>query len=89
MIKQFYFYNSIQHVSIHFKCQTVLFDPSIGPDQMLPLLTRVDLKGYSPFPKGSALLEPIHSLAGLLPLCREVVGIFYSPSRVGSKAGRI
>ena len=49
------------------------------------------MKGYSAFPKAPALLKlhtPIflvsylgHSLrGGVLPLCREVVGIFYSPS---------
>ena len=47
------------------------------------------MKGYSAFPKAPALLEPHHldclvsyaghSLGGVLPLCREAVGVFYSP----------
>ena len=55
---------------IHFKCQTVLFDPSIGPYQVLPLQVRVDLvememKGYSLFQKSSSdslILYPGYSL---------------------------
>ena len=52
-------------VCTQFKCQTVLFDPLIGPYQLLPLWPRVDLgamaiKGYSAFPKAPALLEPHH-----------------------------
>ena len=64
----------------------VLFDPQIGPYQVLPLRARVDLgatamKGYSAFPKAPALLGPSpsdclvsypgHSLGGgLIPLQR-------------------
>ena len=29
------------------------------------------------------MLYPGHSLGGVLPLCREAVGVFYSPSRLG------
>ena len=41
----------------------VLFDPQIGPNQVLPLWTRVNLgamamKGFSAFLKVPALLEP-------------------------------
>ena len=41
----------------------VLFNPKIGPYQVLPLWARVDLgamaiKGYSAFPKAPTLLEP-------------------------------
>ena len=65
---------------------------------MQPLRTRVDLgamamKGYSVFPKAPALLEPHHQIVYchiqdtrwgvVLPLCREAVGVFYSPSRLG------
>ena len=65
---------------------------------MLPLRARVDLgamamKGYSAFPKAPALLEPHHQIVYchiqdtrwgvVLPLCREEVGVFYSPSRLG------
>ena len=47
--------------------QTVLFDPQIGPFQVLPLRARVDLgvmaiKRYSTFPKAPALLEPHHQI---------------------------
>ena len=45
--------------------QFVLFDPWIGPFQVLPLRARVDLgamamKGYTAFPKAPALLKPHH-----------------------------
>ena len=45
----------------------VLFNPYIGPYQVLPLRARVDLeamamKGYSAFPKAPALLEPYHQI---------------------------
>ena len=49
-------FNSEKH--LYFKlfvlCTLVLFDPKIGPNQVLPLRTRVDLgamamKGYSAF----------------------------------------
>ena len=65
---------------------------------MLPLRARVDLgamtmKGYSTFPKTPALLEPYNQIVfrhnrtligeSILPLLREAVGVFYSPSRLG------
>ena len=45
----------------------VLFNPKIGPDQMLPRRARVDLeamamKGYFAFPKAPALLESCHQI---------------------------
>ena len=50
------------------------------------------MKGYSSFPKASALLKPHHQIvlsvmsrtlvAGDLPLCRDAVGVFCSPSRL-------
>ena len=45
----------------------VLFDPLIGPYQVLLLWARVDLgamtiKGYFAFPKTLALLEPHHQI---------------------------
>ena len=57
MSKQFYFK---EH-------SLVLFDPQIGPCQVLPRWIRVDLevmtmKGYSTFPKAPALLEPHHQI---------------------------
>ena len=45
-----------------FKCQTLLFEKLIGPYQVLPLraMGAVAMKGYSAFPKASALQEPQH-----------------------------
>ena len=48
-------------------CNLVLFDPLIGPYQVLPLQVRVDqgaiaMKGYSTFPKAPALLQPHHEI---------------------------
>ncbi len=51
------------------------------------------MKGYSTLPKAPALLEPHHQIVqchildtrcegGILPLCREAVGVFYSPGRM-------
>ena len=45
----------------------VLFNPEIGPYQVLPFRAKVDLgamvmKGYSAFPKAPALLEPQHQI---------------------------
>ena len=67
------------------------------PYQVLPLRARVDLaaKG-TPHPPSSSIAGtspsdclvsyPGHSLrGGVLPLCREAVGVFYSPSRLGKK----
>ena len=61
---------SIYHKSFvctQFKCQTVLVDPLIGPDQVLPFQVRIDLgvtamKGYSTFSNALALLEPHHQI---------------------------
>ena len=49
----------------------VLFNPSIGPYQVLPCRARVDLgakamKGYSAFPKAPALLEPHHQIVSVI-----------------------
>ena len=69
--------------------QFVLFDPKIGPYQVLPFRVRVDpgaMKGYSKFPKSSRLdcLNPGHwSLRVFLPLSRDAVNISYIPSRLG------
>ena len=64
---------------------------------MLPFRARVDLwaiaiKGYFAFPKAPALLKPHHqivqghipghSLLVVTPVCRDAVGIFFSPSRL-------
>ena len=63
MSKQFYF-KQLSLASVH---TLVLFDPYIGPYQVLPLRARVDLgamatKEYSAFPKAPALLEPHHQI---------------------------
>ena len=66
---------------------------------MLPLQGRGDLgaiaiKGYSVFPKAPALHVPHHRIIlyhiqdicwRVLPLCRDVFGVFYSPSRLGRR----
>ena len=62
-------------INTQFKCKKtvnsnhglVLFNPLIGPYQVLPLRTRVDLevmamKGCSAFPKAPASLEPHHQI---------------------------
>ena len=91
--------NSIQHKSFvctRFKCQIVLFDPLIGPHQVLPLRLGMDLgamtkKGYSAFCKAPRL-EPHHQIVychiqdpywGVFHLCRDAVSVFYSPSWLG------
>ena len=53
------------------------------------------MKGYSTFPKSPALLGPYHQIlyhlisrtliGGVLLLCREPVGVFYSPSQLGKE----
>ena len=70
----------------------------IGPYQVLPLWATVNLeamakKGDFIFPKSSSLTGAsksdclgsyLHSLVyGFLALCREVVGVIYSPNRLG------
>ena len=75
MSKQFYFkqFNLAYLRSLNAKTVNsqkhglVLFDPLIGPYQVLPLQARVDLgslamKEYSAFPKAPALLEPHHQI---------------------------
>ena len=54
-------------VYTQFECQTVVFDPFIGPYQLLPLWAKMDLrvmamKRYSTFPEAPALLEPHHQI---------------------------
>ena len=61
---------------------------------VLPLRAKVDpgaivIKGYSAFPKAPVirLFNVIYKTlvgGGFLPLCREAVGVFYSPSRQGN-----
>ena len=79
-----------------FENDKFLFDPLMGPKQVLPLQLRVDLgvivmKGYSAFPKAS-WLEPCYLMQpsviskilvgkGILLLCRDAVGVFYCPIR--------
>ena len=62
MSEQFYF----KQFSLAQEHSLVLFDPYIGPYQVLPLWARVDLgvmtmKGYSTFPQISGL-EPHHQM---------------------------
>ena len=63
MSKQFYF-NQFNLVLVR---SLVLFDPLIGPYQVLPLRARVDLgamamKGYTALPKAPELLEPQYQI---------------------------
>ena len=59
---------SISHLfAFSLKCRTVLFNPLIGPYQVLPLwatinLKAITMKGCSAFSKASALLEPHHQI---------------------------
>ena len=53
---------------------------------MIPFRCRVDgaIKGYSAFPTIRLFSVISRTLVGgVLPLCREVVGVFYSPSLLG------
>ena len=57
----------IQTIQFSISMQLVLFNPAIGPYQVLPFQDRVDLgamarKGYSTFPKAPASLEPHHQI---------------------------
>ena len=75
----------------------LLFDPFIGPYQVLLHWGRVDLgvmamKGYSTFPKSPRLASQSeglmsyarHSWEGFLLVYRDAVGVFYrTPSRLG------
>ena len=63
MSKQFYF----KQFSLVYVHNLVLFDPLVGPYQVLPLRAGVDLgaipmEGYSAFPKAPALLDPHHQI---------------------------
>ena len=54
-------------VCTQFKCQIVLFDPQMGPYQVLSLQVRMGLgvmsvKEYLALPKAPALLEPHHKI---------------------------
>ena len=56
-----------QTIQFSISIPLVLFNPLIGPYQVLPRRARVDLgamaiKGYSAFPKARALLEPHHQI---------------------------
>ena len=55
------------------------------------------MKGHSSFPKAPALLKSQHQIischirtfvVGVLPLCRDAVGLFHSPSRLGYLTSR-
>ncbi len=57
----------IQTIQFSIFMPLVQFNPLIGPYQVLPLRTRVDLgamaiKGYSAFSKAPALLKPRHQI---------------------------
>ena len=57
----------MQKKTVNSNHRLVLFNPLIGPYQVLPLRAGVDLgamamKEYSAFPKAPALLEPHHQI---------------------------
>ena len=57
----------IQTIQFGISMQLVLFNPQIGPYQMLTFQAREDLgamamKGYSAFPKSPTSLEPHHQI---------------------------
>ena len=62
-----------------------LFDPEMGPHQVLPRQVRVDLgvmvmKKYSSLPQTPGL-EPHHQMS--YSLCRDAIAVFCSPSQLG------
>ena len=82
-----------------FQCLVSASVGNIGPSQVIPLRARVDLrvmaiKWYTPFPKLQYYLNLTHSVLllsflsgtlvrGVLALCRDTVGVFYSLNRLG------
>ena len=74
-----------------FKCQTVLFDPEIGPYKVLPLQARVDLgvvrwrrtlnsQKFQHYWSLTVWLFSVISrilIGEILPLCKDAVGVFY------------
>ena len=89
-----------QTIQFSISMPLVLFNPYIGPYQVLPRRARVDLgamamKGCSAFPKAPASLGPHHPIVschkldthgggGVLLLCRGAVVIFFSPCWLGN-----
>ena len=68
MSKQFYF----KQFSLALVHSLVLFNPKVGPYQLLPLRTRLDLgmmaiNEYPVFPKALVLLKPHHQIFGVIP----------------------
>ena len=79
MTKQFYF----KQLSLALVHRLVLFNPYIGPSQVLPIQARVNLgamamKGYSAFPKDLALFSVVHRtlIEEVLSICRDAVCVF-------------
>ena len=76
-------------VCTQFKCQAIFY-PQIGPYQVLPLRVRVNLgamrmKEDVIFPKDPGPFSVIYRtlVGGVLHLCRDAVGVFYSPCKQG------
>ena len=100
MIKQFYFkqFNSAYIICFHLvwmsnrsilNVKTVLFEPEIGPYQVLRIRVKVDLgatamKGYTTFLKSPSLTisRTFTGSVGVLPLCKDAVSVFYCPSQL-------
>ena len=89
---------SVIFVCVQFKCKIVLLSPKIGPDQVLPIRIRMVLgamaiRGNLHSPKlhhywglNIRLSSVINRtlIGGVLPLGRDAVGVFFSPSGLGS-----
>ena len=94
IIKEFYFKQFNLAFHLFALSQTVLFDPLLGPSQLLQVLTKVDLeamgmKWYYAFTKPQyywSLIINVFSLtfrwAVIFP-CSDAVAIFNSPTRLG------
>ena len=62
-------------------------------------LGAMTMKEYSVFPKAPTLVQPHHQIVlchsqdtrwvEVLPLCREAVGVLYSPSRLGQERNKL
>ena len=104
MIKQFCFkrFNK-SFLFTPIKCQTFLFDPQIGPHQVLPFRVRVDQGVMAKLrvlriPRSSRITgaspsDCLESYLGqsfmmVLSLCRDAVSVFYCPRRLGRKKKR-
>ena len=66
-------------VCTQFECQTVVFEPSIGPYPGQSQSSSIPGASLS----NGSMSYPGHSLGEDLPLCRDAVSVFCCPSRPG------